>query len=239
MPPTRHPTGRPTLRRSNTVVVLLAKHWTPGQVKTRLAQALGPRRAARIHRLFVEVLLRRMAPGAEWDGVLALWPPQHQREMAQAAEPFGWQTLVQVPGDLGRRMHHVACWALEQGYRRVVLLGADAPDVPRPWVGKALDLLRHKAVVVGPAQDGGYWLLGLARDVPELFAGIPWSTPHVYNATLNRLKALALPWATLPQWSDVDRPDDLEALLRRLQRAGEVELRRLGERISAVLRAER
>ncbi len=214
---------------------LMAKHWTPGEVKTRLATVLGAEKAAEIQRWFVLTLLERLAPGPDWDGFLVLWPPEARPLVEPLPQAQSWQVVEQQPGHLGQKMLGFVRWAFREGYDRVVLLGSDAPDVPRAWVCQGLDWLDQVPVVLGPAQDGGYWFLGLRQEVPQLFESMPWSTNRLWAQTVQCLERLALPYARLPSWSDVDQVEDLHRLLQRLQHVHEPSLLRLREQLRQML----
>ncbi len=97
------------------------------------------------------------------------------------------------------------------GARRVAVVGTDCPGVTQDTVTKALARLREKDVVIGPAVDGGYYLIGLSRNTPGLFASIDWSTDMVFNQTLENVKRLGLSFTTLEVMKDVDELSDLSA----------------------------
>lgn len=218
-----------------TALGLFAKHWTPGQVKTRLGRHLGPEAAAQVHRLFVECLLGRLTSRGGWHGFLVYWPPEQQAAMADLAARCGWLAEAQCPGDLGRKMHHFLRQRLAQGYRRVLLLGADVPDVPLPFLQEACRRLQSCEVVLGPSPDGGYYLLGLGRDVPWLFEDIPWGTAEVWRRSLEQLEQQGVSYSVLPSWQDVDRLEDLHALLGRLQNGDSRQLRKLQRELERLL----
>lgn len=120
---------------------------------------------------------------------------------------------LQVGEDLGRRM-----WNAYEGASlhsdRVVLVGSDSPSVPLKFIRHAFDILRKVPVVIGPADDGGYYLIGLAEPREELFLGIPWGTSSVLSAT--EAKLCRPNYELLPTWYDIDQKKDLERLARDL-----------------------
>jgi glycosyltransferase A (GT-A) superfamily protein (DUF2064 family) len=105
---------------------------------------------------------------------------------------------------------------LGMGFDTVTMIGSDLPDLPPDHVRIALDILarRPEVLVLGPAEDGGYYLIGVTRPHPELFAGIPWDTPFVLERTCSAAKALAIPVEQIPSWCDVDAAADLGRLCR-------------------------
>jgi rSAM/selenodomain-associated transferase 1 len=208
-------------------VVVLAKEPEPGRVKTRLCPPLLPNTAAECHEAFVVDTLsrvRRAAPEAE--AVLAVSPAgvgsQRLREIALAR---GWRCVEQVSGDLGCRMEAL----LSEGVKsacRVLLLGADTPDLPVKIVHDACAALRTSPVVLGPATDGGYYLVGCRDRVPPIFGPeMEWGTSRVWGQTLARLRESdsgGQP-VILPHWSDVDDWPGLLALAARIERQSEHE----------------
>lgn len=195
---------------------MLAKHWQPGKVKTRLAGTHGQSHAAMVHALFVCTLLERLQAAAD-RRILAYAPPAAERAFAGVVKGR-WELAAQAEGDLGMRMERL----LEAGLAasaRVVLIGSDSPDLPRQYLDEAFAALASRQVVVGPSFDGGYYLVGAAGRVPPIFRGIDWSTPQVWQQTVARLAEAGVAWHELPGWYDVDDGADLQALAQRL--AGE------------------
>jgi rSAM/selenodomain-associated transferase 1 len=115
----------------------------------------------------------------------------------------------QSEGDLGDRMASAFQASFAAGMTAGVLIGSDCPDLNASLMAEAFQLLRQHDLVLGPALDGGYYLIGLRRLIPELFTGIPWSTAEVLQQTITIAKRLGLAVAKLPLLSDVDRPEDL------------------------------
>jgi glycosyltransferase A (GT-A) superfamily protein (DUF2064 family) len=125
------------------------------------------------------------------------------------------ELVAQPESDLGGRMAAALDWARRGGSTRSVVLGADCPSLDRTVVDRALALLDERDVVVGPAVDGGYYLIGASGPVPpRLFAGLSWSTPQVLSETLGRLDGASL--ALVEMWYDVDTPGDVRLLAAHL-----------------------
>ena len=123
-------------------------------------------------------------------------------------------TLLDQQGeDLGSRMRQAFDTLFARGYRQVYLVGTDVPSLPLTHYRDAVASLTRHDLVVGPAQDGGYYLIGMTRPHPDLFAGIPWSTDRVLSLTEQKATATGLNTALLPVWSDVDSINDLQALI--------------------------
>ena len=201
-PPRREPPRR--------VLLVFARAPRPGRVKTRLAADLGEERAAAVYRALGRGVVDRVR-GGPWRTWIVHDPP----DAAAAAEVEAWlgaeglELHPQDPGDLGRRMERAFDRAFRAGARRVAVVGTDAPDVDAAHVGAALDALDDADVVLGPAADGGYWLLALARPRPELFRDVPWSTAQVLGVTRRRAAALGLRVRELEVLTDVDVAADL------------------------------
>jgi hypothetical protein len=185
-----------------------------GTVKTRLAAELGPDAALEIYR---DLLAR----------VLAALParlPVELRFTPDDAEPEirpllrgNWTAVPQGPGDLGERLARAAREAFDAGTRRWVVVGTDAPEITAADLAWAFSGLVASEGVVGPAEDGGYWLLGLSRFVPELFAGIPWGESGVLDATESAARSAGLRMTRLRRLADIDTAADWRAWQRRLK----------------------
>ncbi len=192
-------------------LVVMVKEPRPGRVKTRLAVALGPTGAAWWFRHQCRALLRRLAD-PRWRLVIAVSPDTEGME--SRVWPASVARIPQGPGDLGARMGRIFR-GLPPG--PAVIVGADIPDIDRPQIAAAFAALGRHDAVLGPADDGGYWLIGLKRSaaVPAgLFAGVRWSTAHALADTLATLDANRV--ALIETLRDVDTARDL-ARRRRAQ----------------------
>jgi len=184
-------------------------------VKSRLAARLGPERAAAVYRALAEETIRRTAPAAgEYERVFAFAPPA-SRPGIEAWLP-GRVLRPQCEGDLGTRMAQAFAEAFAGGAERVVLVGSDVPELSHEDIREAFASLAGHDVVLGPARDGGYYLIALARPLPDLFAGIPWSTDRVRVLTRTRAADLGLDVRELRTLADVDTAEDLAAGWTRL-----------------------
>ncbi len=201
---------------------MFAKFWAPGQVKTRLAASIGAVQAAHLHHAFVETLLERFRHAGDRRSVV-FTPADRGREFAALAGD-DWELAAQAEGDLGERMQAWFDGAFAAGAERAVLIGSDSPTLPASLIESAFELLGHQSVVLGPADDGGYYLVGAARQTPPIFERMAWSQPSLWSETVARLEALQWSYAALPCWYDVDDSDSLERLRAELERAGESDL---------------
>jgi rSAM/selenodomain-associated transferase 1 len=188
-----------------TLVVLL-KAPRVGTVKTRLAAALGAEQATRVYRRLVE---RQMAAvPSDWPLEVHFAPAEAEPEMRAWLGPRP-RLCPQVDGDLGARLRAAVDSAFVRGAASVLVIGGDCPELDEAALRAAAKVLRSHAVVIGPARDGGYYLIGLTRSLPGLFSGIPWSTEHVFEETLQRCAELRLVPRTLPPRDDIDTLADL------------------------------
>lgn len=200
-----------TIKR-NTALLVFTKTPVAGQVKTRLLSVMDVQRAAAIQ----AGLLQRTLETARRSAVdhIELWctPTTHHPVLRDLEHRFSLALRKQAGADLGERM----CFAMEQAlqvYRRVALVGSDCMDLAAADIDIALEQLGAGTdVVLGPALDGGYYLVGLSRLYRQLFAGIKWGTDQVLEDTRERVAQLGLRLYELPARRDLDRPEDLRYL---------------------------
>jgi rSAM/selenodomain-associated transferase 1 len=203
------------------VLGLFAKRPQAGQVKTRLAAATSAAWAARVAAAFLHDTINRLAT-VKAHRILVFDPPDAVSFFSDwVGDHFA--LVPQEPGDLGQRMSGFIAARFRQGATAAVLVGTDSPTLPMEYVERAFAELERAPVVVGPATDGGYYLIGCVPRLPPLFEGVRWSTPHVLSDTAARLAAAGSRVAVLPPWYDVDTLDDwrlLQGHLALLRRAG-------------------
>lgn len=193
-------------------LLVFARAPIPGQAKTRLAPVLGPAGAAALHAALVEDTLARAIAAAI--GPVELWAADGDPDgfLAGLAAKHGLDLRRQQGADLGARMMHALQQATAAGDTSAMVIGTDCPSLEPVSIREAAGLLATHDAVLGPADDGGYVLLGLHRVAPELFAGMDWGTDRVLPETRRRLVALEWDWAELAPHADVDRPGDLAAV---------------------------
>ncbi len=179
-------------------VAIFTRYPEPGAAKTRLVPAVGTEGAAVVHRRLVEHTLRTVrSSGLDWR-VHVTGAPLHAFQ-----DWLGEDVLVvdQGEGDLGAR--------LARAMPPVLLIGTDAPGMTATHLRRAAQALTTDDAVIGPAADGGYWLLGLAKPMPWLFDDMAWGTDRVLAATLDRMRARGIAPLMLETLDDIDRPEDL------------------------------
>jgi len=191
------------------VLAVFLKRPRPGEVKTRLIPELGAGPATALYRAMVEETLRRTAPG-EYSRRLFFSPPGAGPEIESWLRR-GERCTAQVGSSLGERMARAFDATFEDGARRTALIGTDLPWLDRKRVLAALAALEEHDMVLGPSEDGGYYLVALREPHPELFEGIAWSTPSVYAATLEKARERGLSSFALPEERDIDTLEDVRA----------------------------
>jgi hypothetical protein len=194
------------------ILAVFARAPELGRVKTRLCPPLTADEAVRFHRALVEDTLEHLGGLRRPDltRVVLL-----SRPLLQATDldlPRGWSVGIQAPGDLGARLSVFFEGAFRLQARRVVVVGSDSPTLPLEIVEDAFEELARTDVTLGPAADGGYYLVGARLFLPELFRGISWGTELVLRQTREVLDRLGHRYRLLPPWYDVDLPKDLERL---------------------------
>jgi len=209
-------------------IAVFARPPVPGRVKTRLSPALPADHAVRIYAAMLADTLATVA-AAPLDHRAVFWtePPG-----ALDPAPGQFESHIQVETDLGARLSAAARTLMRQGHR-VIMVGSDCPGLTVPLLAQAIEALQRGDSVVGAAADGGYWLIGLSREAPELFEGIDWSTGRVLQQTLTRAASQGLSVTMLPLLADLDTPQDLALLIGHLA-AGDPHV--CGPRLHATLR---
>ena len=190
-------------------LLILAPAARPGQAKTRLIPALGAEGAALLHERLTRHCLETLVPSRHWRTELHCEPDIDQPLFREVAQDFGVERYAQAPGDLGQRMFEALSGACQRT-RFAVLIGTDCPSLTADDVQSAFDRLEAgDDAVIGPAEDGGYFLIGLRRADPALFTGIAWGGDEVLEATRERLGRRGWTWSEVEVRWDVDRPADL------------------------------
>jgi rSAM/selenodomain-associated transferase 1 len=190
----------------------MAKAPRPGEVKTRLCPPLGAGEAAALYRCFLLDKIEAVQALAHAQPTVA-YSPADARDDFEALAP-GLLLVPQQGGDLGARLHGTLATLLEAGHRAAIAVDSDTPTLPHEYMQEAVDALVGPGpdLVLGPTEDGGYYLIGMRVARPELFTGVPWSTATVFDETCRRAHAGGLRVARLPTWFDIDTPDDLHRL---------------------------
>jgi len=208
---------------SHRQLLVFTRYPEPGFAKTRLISALGEEGAADLHRQMTEHLLEeaRKLPAIHPVSIRICFDGGDP-ERIQTWLGSEWGYAPQEGGDLGRRMVHALEEAFREGSDLAVLVGTDVPDLTAPILLQAFEKLENADLVLGPAEDGGYYLIGTRRSVferagPQLFSGIAWGTDAVLDQTLAAAEQLDVSWSLTDRLADVDRPEDVELWERHRQ----------------------
>jgi rSAM/selenodomain-associated transferase 1 len=197
----------------NTVMILFfVKAPARGQVKSRIASLMGEAVVQELYRSFVLDMLQTV----DQTGISSLICYHPAEAEAEVKSWLGRERayLAQRGSDVGERMEHAFREAFSRGWTRAVLLGSDIPDLPGSLLVDALGRLDGNDAVIGPAEDGGYYLIGFRNEtfLPEIFHGIPWSTDAVFSMTSAALARAGRTVHRLPAWRDIDTVHDLQDL---------------------------
>ncbi len=176
-------------------------------VKTRLARTIGKDLAFELSICFIRDLLHT-ARGVDAEMIIV---GTGSTGKGPAGLFGGSLRLLQHGRDLGARMHHAFVDVFARGFGRVALIGSDSPGLPSEYIRRAFHELRTHDIVLGPAKDGGYYLIAFNREslMQEVFRDVPWGTNRVFTATMGKIDDSILRAFVLPQWEDIDEIDDL------------------------------
>jgi len=195
---------------SNEALVVFIKKPEPGKTKTRLSPALTFKEAAELYTCFFMDVVETASQTKSVDLFLIFDPPEASDYFSSLAP--GFFKTVQEGETLGERMSNAYVGLFSQGYQRVVLIGSDLPHLSLNILEQSFQFLRQGyQAVIGPSQDGGYYLIGLIQYHPDIFK-LPMSTPEVLNQTIERIQQAGLRLALLPYNFDIDAIEDLEKL---------------------------
>ncbi len=197
---------------SRDLLIIFLKAARPGGVKTRIAVTTGPERACAIYKEMTAIVLDRFG---SLQNVELRFSPDDALAEIQPLLRETWKARPQGEGDLGARLLRAFASGFASGAERVVIVGSDCPEIKSSDVRTAWKELDLHDVVVGPAVDGGYWLIGLKAAHVDLFSDISWSSDQVLAQTLSRAKSLGLRIQLLRILSDVDTEEDWKAWVRK------------------------
>lgn len=208
-------------------LVLYARVPEKGAVKTRLQPFLNPDESLALHRALLEDSVRLLRLVAERVGVRPVLSFSEDRDPGPSPDDHlttvceGIERMPQRPRDLGERLAGTLEDLEAAGGTGGVIFGSDSPTLPPEWLESACESVATGApMVIGPARDGGYYLIGACLPAPSLFAGVSWGSDTVLRETLRHARHAGLPVSLLPPWYDIDRPEDLKRADRDITRTG-------------------
>ena len=198
-------------------LMIVAKEPSVGRTKTRLSPPLSGQQAMELYRCLLLDSLELMKRVEGVQPIIAYLPPEAESFFRRFAPP-GFDFVPQVGADLGERLDNVLAHCLQKGYRQAVVMDSDSPTLPVTYLSQAFQKLDDPTVdvVLGPCDDGGYYLIGLKSPCSALFREIVMSTSTVVTETLERAQEQGLRVVCLPRWYDVDTYEDLERLIEEL-----------------------
>jgi uncharacterized protein len=191
-------------------LLVVAKQPAPGQTKTRLTPPLTPEQAAELYKAFLCDTLNLIRRVPEVNPFIAYLPTEAKGYFRSLAPDFN--LIPQLGPDLGARLDFALTHCLMNGHQQAVIMDSDSPTLPADYLVQAFTALETADVVLGPCEDGGYYLIGLKRPTPRLLREVKMSTPNVVRDTLALAAAENLRLAQLPPWYDVDTLAELERL---------------------------
>jgi rSAM/selenodomain-associated transferase 1 len=205
---------------AHNAVIVFCKPPVAGRVKTRLIGALSARQAAEVHEACAQdtIAMVRAVPGVQRWLYVAASRGTAQNLAKRMRLHENWKIVTQRGADLGERMRNAIDEQLRAGAEKVVIVGTDSPWIGRERIQRALHLLDKTDVVLGPSEDGGYYLIAARRIVAESFSRIPWGTAAVLPKTLRALRATRTSFRLLQRDFDLDRPGDLRRVAQRAAR---------------------
>lgn len=218
-------------------LLIFLKYPEAGKVKTRLAREIGPEKAARLYRLFVEVTLKRTLDipvlersegNGHYEQMLFYTPAERESEIISWIGRGGVTPPLypQTGSNLGERMLNALKTVYSNGAKKAVIIGTDSPTLDKRTIYEAFRLLKDNDVAIGPTADGGYYLIGMsfgdvgaglksaptAQVLYRLFTGVDWGTDRVFEQTLKKIGEENLSYSLLPLHYDVDNMEDLRTL---------------------------
>lgn len=202
------------MERKKRALVIFAKEPRSAPIKTRLKKVLSFDQRLKLYEAFLRDARQICLEVPRSEKIVAFDSRAYPKMLKQIFK--GFVLIRQQGSDLGQRMHHVFCLSKKKGIDMTVILGTDSPDLPVSFVRSAFRSLKRNDLVLGPCQDGGYYLIGLRDPCEELFCAIPWSSSQVFKKTLDRANKIGLKTDILPEWWDVDVPDDIKSLTKRI-----------------------
>jgi rSAM/selenodomain-associated transferase 1 len=199
----------------------MAKAPREGEVKTRLLDALSPEEARRLHVAFLSdtfALMEDVRDEREELSLALCYTPEGEEEAFEQVEREGSLMIPQRGENLGERLTNCFADLFALGFESVIVIGADSPTLPGEYVFDAFECFEtDEDVVIGPTEDGGYYLVGMRKLHMRIFEDIPWGGVGALDATVERAREAALNLVLLPEWRDVDTAEDFERLKRDLE----------------------
>lgn len=189
----------------DSLLLIFVKNPIAGKVKTRLARSVGTEKALEVYHKLLDIT-REITTSLSCHR--QVWYSNYVDD-EDRWEKGDYEKRLQSGGDLGDRMQNAFKQAFADEYEKVVIIGSDCAELTQEIIEEAFNTLDNCDVVIGPSKDGGYYLLGMNSFYGDLFSGINWSTPAVYEQTIGRVKELDLSFRSLRTLNDIDTKQDI------------------------------
>jgi rSAM/selenodomain-associated transferase 1 len=193
----------------NLMLLIFVKYPEPGKVKTRLAKNIGSENAALLYREMAETIIYALSKSTDYGKIIFFDPPERRSDVTRWLKINDLSFIAQEGNSLGERMSNAFSHAFSLGAPKAVIVGTDCPQITTHTISKAFEKLETSEVVIGPSYDGGYYLLGLSRFIPQIFHDIDWSTNLVFDQTVKKLRHNGIKSECLEMLRDVDTVEDL------------------------------
>lgn len=214
-------TARALGKAFDNALIIFIKYPKGGLVKTRLAKEIGKEKAAFLYRLFVEAILER-TKDRSFMRLVFYTPAKRIRKIISWLGPkldlSSYAFYPQKGKTLGERLSNAFRFSFKKGAKRVVAIGTDMPTIDKKVILDTFKALEDKPCILGPASDGGYYLIGLSILQEGVFKGISWGTKHVFRQTINKLDQIKMPYHLLDKSFDIDTYEDLLLLRQKLRK---------------------
>ena len=189
-------------------IVIMAKESKPYMVKTRLIPDFDPLAVSRLYHGFLLDRIEQVRGIPDADYYIA-YTPKSAKDFFKQMAPDDFHLIAQEGTDLGERLSNISFELFQGGYDNIVIMDSDSPNLPSRSITSSFKHLENADIVLGPCEDGGYYLVGLNHHIPEIFMDIPWSTSKVTKITQERANSKGMNISFLEKWYDVDTRDDL------------------------------
>jgi uncharacterized protein len=196
------------MNEQNTIIIF-CKYPVEGNVKTRIAKTIGNEFAVNLYKLLSEYTFQELLKTENvfqylfYDNIA-----ERDNIKKWAGAEFSFE--LQEGNDLGEKMYNAFKKVIDRGSTKTIIVGTDIPDISSDVIQKAFQALNNSDVVIGPAKDGGYYLLGMKKLFRSFFTGIEWSKDTVLKKTLEKINSLDLSYSMLPELIDIDTEEDLK-----------------------------
>jgi rSAM/selenodomain-associated transferase 1 len=201
-------------------IVIMAKKPEPNKVKTRLISDFNPVLASEIYHGFLLDRIEQIGRFSHWDHFIA-YTPESSKQFFERLIPKHFSLIPQRGNDLGERLSNISFSFFNNKYKKMIMIDSDSPNLPSNFIISSFEYLNDSDIVLGPCEDGGYYLVGLRMHIPEIFRDIPWSTPYVTHATKEKAQSVGRTVSLLKKWYDVDTKEDLIRLKNDLDKYSE------------------